>query len=703
MDHVLRSEVEVGFENESQSSRGVVLSVLARFRVLLTATLAGVLEFYKAQSLDGGPSCKSYSSSYHGDPSSGHSHRDLQGTGNNNNATLEVGRYSVIGLITHGRTRVLRHTVGESFVDVSVAQRTSNTTVPLEKIKLRESETVWDFLAAYMEQHKAVGGTASSPFWGGLMGYFAYEAGTKAVKCTEDCAWRGRRIEPTTVFADIERSLVVDQYTHKVYVQTLAPRDAAWIRSTKQAIRLATREAKLRTLHGENMEEYNRFLAETKSENENFKPYHESQERHRIVLQEILSRYLKTSIINQPKEKEYRKRVRRCLQYIRAGDSYELCLTDRATIQIPKKSIDMSWELYKNLRDKNPGPFAAYFCLNDTTVVSSSPERFLSWTRDGQCQLRPIKGTVKKAPGIDLQEATHLLASEKERAENLMIVDLIRHDLHSTCDVRSVKVPKLMVVEEYETVYQLVSVIEGRIKDVKPNIHAVPEYQEKQAQARSQPRTRSRPQEAETVTPTPKAPTPPPEEKPFIGYTGLDVLQNAFPPGSMTGAPKLASCTILHKLEGHKPRGIYSGALGYMCAGGGGDFSVLIRCAYRYDKEVVKVKPDGDGISNNNNNGNDQSGPGEKANNEDKTSENDTQGIDHEIWRIGAGGAVTALSDDRAEWEEMKTKLDSTLAAFMPLPATDAEEVNEAIAVLRAQAVATLDQVRGLDGDSSTG
>lgn len=147
--------------------------------------------------------------------------------------------------------------------------------------------------------------------------------------------------------------------------------------------------------------------------------------------------------------------------------------------------------------------------------------------------------------------------------------DLVADSLHS---VRNVHVPKLMSVEEYETVYQLVSVIEGDISHSKSRISA---------------------------------------------------LAQSLPPGSMTGAPKKRSCELLQQLEGGKPRGLYSGVIGYLDVGGGADFSVVIRTAFKWDGE-------GD------------------------------------VWRVGAGGAITALSEIDAEWHEMLTKRQSVLGVIFP-------------------------------------
>src|SRR5258708_5391320 len=158
-------------------------------------------------------------------------------------------------------------------------------------------------------------------------------------------------------------------------------------------------------------------------------------------------------------------RIHKAKEYLSAGDSYELCLTARARVTAhPRKSpTSSSWELYKRLRRHNPAPYSGFFRLHPSTLLSSSPERFLSFTRPphSRCQLRPIKGTVRKAPGITREVAEELLAgSRKEVAENLMIVDLIRHDLHGVVG-DDVSIKQFCRVEEYETVWQMVSVIEG--------------------------------------------------------------------------------------------------------------------------------------------------------------------------------------------------------------------------------------------------
>jgi len=205
---------------------------------------------------------------------------------------------------------------------------------------------------------------------------------------------------------------------------------------------------------------------------------------------------------------------------------------------------------------------------------------------------------VKKTPGMTFEKASTILSSAKERAENLMIADLIRHDLHGVVGAGNVTVPQLMHVEESETVYHLVSAIQGQLPRPEPSSDG---------------------------------------KMPLPLKTGLDILAASLPPGSMTGAPKKRSCEILKALEEEKPRGIYSGVLGYLSVCGTADFSVVIRTAFRWDDERASVNPieaEEDGV------------------------------LESDVWRIGAGGAITTLSDDKDEYEEMVAKLDSTVGIF---------------------------------------
>jgi aminodeoxychorismate synthase component I len=219
----------------------------------------------------------------------------------------------------------------------------------------------------------------------------------------------------------------------------------------------------------------------------------------------------------------YAARVGNAKERIEAGDVYQVCLTHRLEARC---SAD-PWQVYTHLRRISPAPFAAFVELHGTSILSSSPERFLRLDGRGNAETRPIKGTRRRgdSPAADAKQRAELLASAKDRAENVMIVDLARNDLGRVCEIGSVTVSELCGLEEYATVFQLVSTVTGRL-------------------AR--------------------------------GRDVFDLVRAAFPPGSMTGAPKLAAMRILDELETEE-RGFYAGALGYLDLRGGADLSVVIR------------------------------------------------------------------------------------------------------------------------------
>jgi para-aminobenzoate synthetase component 1 len=218
----------------------------------------------------------------------------------------------------------------------------------------------------------------------------------------------------------------------------------------------------------------------------------------------------------------YLDAVGRTIEYIRAGDVFQVNLAQRLLYPAHGSSVD----LYQRLRKCNPAPFAGYFDLGEFQIVSASPERFLS-VRNGVAEARPIKGTRLRcrSPEADLFAAGDLLESEKDRAENVMIVDLLRNDLSRVCRPDSVCVNELCRVETYQYVQHLVSVIRGEL-----------------------------------------AP----------GYTALDLVRAAFPGGSITGAPKVRAMEIIQELE-PTARGPYCGSLGYVGCDGTLDLSILIR------------------------------------------------------------------------------------------------------------------------------
>jgi para-aminobenzoate synthetase component 1 len=218
----------------------------------------------------------------------------------------------------------------------------------------------------------------------------------------------------------------------------------------------------------------------------------------------------------------YRRAFARVAAYIRDGDCYQVNLARRFAAPV----AGHPWTLYRRLRRHNPGAHSAYVAFPGGAVLSSSPERFLR-LRDGVAETRPIKGTAPRGatPEEDARLAAGLAASAKDRAENVMIVDLLRNDLGRTCLPGSIHVPELFAVERYAAVHHLVSTVRG------------------------------------TLAP---------------GEDALSLLRGCFPGGSITGAPKVRAMEIIEELEPHR-RGVYCGAIGYLGVDGAMDTNIAIR------------------------------------------------------------------------------------------------------------------------------
>ena len=258
---------------------------------------------------------------------------------------------------------------------------------------------------------------------------------------------------------------------------------------------------------------------------------------------------------------DYLAGVRAAIAALEAGESYEICVTDTARLPFDGSPF----ELYRALRAANPAPYAAYLELGDVCVLSASPERFLHVDAGGRVETRPIKGTAAREadPRRDAAAAHALRTDAKTRAENLIVVDLLRNDLHRACVPGSVATPRLLEVETYPSVHQLVSTVQGQL---------------------------------------------------LPGLGPLDAVRTCFPGGSMTGAPKRRTCELIEEIEG-APRGIYSGALGYLSSSGAADLAIVIRTAVVHDGEVS----------------------------------------------VGAGGGIVLDSDPEAEYAEMLLKACATL------------------------------------------
>jgi para-aminobenzoate synthetase component 1 len=343
------------------------------------------------------------------------------------------------------------------------------------------------------------------PFLGGAVGYFGYElASTIEPQLRFD---NTDTLElPDLSLAFVDQVLAYDHESERLWIiglgfgdsrspSRLGPRESAVVRSRKVVDELALKiEGKL-------------------SEGRTAQPI----QAHRKTPSTSLP------ILSTVDASGYAKAVDRILEEIGGGNVYQANFSQRLTVDAP---VD-PWQIYSALREHNPAPFGAYLSLPDAAVMSSSPERFLRMDASRQIESRPIKGTRPRGDDEleDVRLATELASSEKDRAENLMIVDLVRNDLGRVCAPGSIGVPELMNIEAYAAVFQMVSTVTGTLA---------------------------------------------------TGRDALDLVRATFPPGSMTGAPKLASVSLLEELESVR-RGVYAGALGYLDLRGGLDLSVVIR------------------------------------------------------------------------------------------------------------------------------
>jgi para-aminobenzoate synthetase component 1 len=218
----------------------------------------------------------------------------------------------------------------------------------------------------------------------------------------------------------------------------------------------------------------------------------------------------------------YLRAVRTVKDYIAAGDVYQVNISQRFEADISSDP----WELYRRLRHVNPSPYSAYLGFPEVSVLSASPEEFLK-LEDGLLRTRPMKGTRPRgiSASEDRKVASELLASEKDRAENVMIVDLMRNDLGRVCVPGSIAVPELFAIEEYPTVHQMVSTVTGRTR---------------------------------------------------TGVGPVEVLKACFPGGSVTGAPKIRAMEIIDEIEPVQ-RSVYCGAIGYIGFDGSMLMSIPIR------------------------------------------------------------------------------------------------------------------------------
>ncbi|MFC7340436.1 aminodeoxychorismate synthase component I [Saccharopolyspora griseoalba] len=385
-----------------------------------------------------------------------------------------VSRFSFLGFPGGRHGEVLRYRVGSPAVEV------------LDATGQPRGELPGDIFGALRDRltERAVP-TDELPFDldGGYVGYFGYEL--KA-----DCGSPNTRVSP-------------------------AP-DAVWIAATRLvAIDHELGETWLVALCRDGEDDAERWIADAREE---------LAGQASPVVPDRGDELDFSDLLRVPRDR-YLDDVEACLEQLRAGESYEICLTNEV-------DLDFTGDpraLYRRQRRHNPAPYAAYLALGDVQVLCSSPERFLRVGRDGVCESRPIKGTAPRRgdPAIDDVVRKELASSDKTRAENLMIVDLLRNDFGRVCRMGSVHVPSFLAVESYATVHQLVSTVRGRLPE---------------------------------------------------GTDAVELTRACFPGGSMTGAPKLRTMEIIDELE-DRPRGVYSGALGYFGLGGAADLNIVIRTA----------------------------------------------------------------------------------------------------------------------------
>jgi para-aminobenzoate synthetase len=481
------------------------------------------------------------------------------------------GRYSIISVPSPGSWRL---EYWADTQDIKMYQLHGKEQMIEKRISV---DQLWDALRYLMEMKKVDSGSSQIPFWGGFLGYFSYELGLA-------CLPHSHGSSPTPRFSgnangnseeglpDVsllwcERSIVIDNTTGDAVVQSTIESDdlpLGWLDETLQRLQECS-------------------------------PSPEDNQGDDVA---FLDPILREGIHSTPDESEYKQKIAACQAQLTAGESYELCLTGETSISLPIPSrendrLEFPWKLYKKLRKYNPAAFSAFGDLGNTKIVSSSPECFLNWDRTSMLEMKPMKGTVRKSPSMTFEKAKEILGSSKEMAENLMIADLIRHDLYGICGSGGVHVEKLLEVEDHGRVYQMITHVKGEVNPEKLG-----------CSVRHMPQLKTS----------------------NMGVHGLTALQRCLPPGSMTGAPKERSCMHLQTIEARK-RGIYSGVMGYLDLGGGGSFSVLIRSAF---------------------------------------TSNSANESNRQVWRIGAGGAITTLSTAEGEWQEMLTKLSTVQNVFRP-------------------------------------
>lgn len=391
-----------------------------------------------------------------------------------------LDRFSFLGDASGPLAEVVRYRVGSGVVTVTGAD--GEHTVP---------GRILDYLDARLRERRIELPDLPFDFTGGYVGYLGYEV---KAECGATAAHRARTPDAQWIFAD--RLVVVDHEAGRTHLLALTASDDSaavdWLRTTAQAL------ASLPTWAN---------------------PPDLAIDADPGAVAAALERGRERYLID----------IAICQDALRAGESYEVCLTDSVTVPATAEGLDV----YRTLRRCNPAPYAAYLRFGDLEIACSSPERFLKIDRHRTVESKPIKGTAPRGatPAEDERLCRELASSPKTRAENLMIVDLLRNDLGRVCEIGSVHVPKLMATETYSTLHQLVSTVRGILRP---------------------------------------------------GAGVIDCVRACFPGGSMTGAPKLRTMEIIDELE-TRARGVYSGTIGFLGLGGTADLNIVIRTAVLHE------------------------------------------------------------------------------------------------------------------------
>jgi para-aminobenzoate synthetase len=403
-------------------------------------------------------------------------------------AEAGMSRFSFLGAPDGPEDEVLRYRVDEGLV---VQDRDGTR---------RETGTIFDALRDRLAVPVVGGEDLPFDLAGGYVGYFGYE-----LKTLLGSASRHRSRLPDAYWISASRFIVVDHQEQRTYLVALCRSDDesaadTWLDETHH---------RLSSLPHQRLDDR---LGPTAPE--------------RAADADPLPGLVRSRA-------DYLADIAECQRELHAGESYEICLTTRFELSVSDEPL----ELYLLQRRSNPAPYAAFLRLGEMAVLCSSPERFLRIDRNRVVETKPIKGTIARStdPVEDASLGAQLAKDPKTRAENLMIVDLLRNDLGRVCEIGSVNVPAYMAVESYATVHQLVSTVRGRLR---------------------------------------------------ADVDAIGCVQACFPGGSMTGAPKLRTMEIIDRLE-TTPRSVYSGALGFLSRNGTADLNIVIRTAVVHGEELT--------------------------------------------------------------------------------------------------------------------